>query len=340
MKARRPPTPRGSAIERAFRLVRHLLRGHSLDRHGAAEILGVDHPAASKHLRRAAEILDLEVEEGPTRGRVYRMREQRGGRVRDNEVVGFALGAALAPIFRGSAHEAGMRAARDAVVRGAANARSNLNRKFGFVPRGGELALPDRAGELDEIIDALLREEALTVTYQHFDGTLDQLVLRPLSLLVHEHQLYLVAYTAKPSDARPYRFSRLREVERTGPRFTYPSVAAYNPEEYFRLAFGIFLNRPGRVERIVVQLSERWATHAQTHRWHSTQTVEETAAGPRIELHVRVCPELVAWIRSFGSDAEVIAPPTLKAAVIGRALPRRSPQPKRRRPKPIASSGR
>ncbi|MCC7542746.1 MAG: WYL domain-containing protein [Deltaproteobacteria bacterium] len=315
MKPRKPASRRGSSIERAFRLVRHLLGGHSLDRHSAAEILGVDHPAASKHLRRAAEILDLEVEEGPTRGRVYRMREQRAGRVRDNEVVAFALGAALAPIFRGSAHEAGMRAARDAVVRGAAPARTNLNRKFGFVPRGGELALPDRAGELDEIVDALLREEALTVRYQHFDGTVDEMLLLPLSLLVHEHQLYLVAYTATPADARPYRFSRLTAVDRTGPRFSYPSVAAYNPEEFFRLAFGIFLNQPGRVEQVIVQLTKRWKVHAETHRWHATQRVIQANAGPRIELTVRVCPELIAWVRSFGPEARVVAPASLRRAV-------------------------
>lgn len=335
MSKSKSPAGRGSSIERAFRLVRHLLRGHSLDRHGAAEILDVDHPAASKHLARAASILDLEVDEGPTRGRVYRMRDQRTGRLRDNEVVALALGAALAPIFHGSAHEAGMRAARDAVVRGAATARSNLNRKFGFVPRGGELALPDRAGELDEIIDGLLREEALTVRYRHFDGDVEQLVLRPLSLLVHEHQLYLVAYREDPSDARPYRFSRLTNVDRTGPGFSYPSVAAYNPEKFFRFAFGIFLNQTGRVEHVVVQLTERWATHADTHRWHSSQSVVATKRGPRIEIDVRICPELIAWVRSFGPDARVIAPSALKKLIeSGRA---RRPGRTKRDPRRLAA---
>ena len=59
---------------------------------------------------------------------------------------------------------------------------------------------------------------------------------------------------------------------------------------------------------VELKLHKQWTTYAQSHRWHDSQKVEVAADHVIVRVHVRVCPELEAWILGFGEEAEVLAP--------------------------------
>jgi predicted DNA-binding transcriptional regulator YafY len=172
------------------------------------------------------------------------------------------------------------------------------------------MSLPAKAAELDEIIDALLRCEPVTMKYQDFDGQVSRPRVQPLSLVLYTQQLYLFGrYPA--GDVRPLRLSRISNVRRISRPFEYPSKTEYDPEQVCRDSFGIFIGG-GAPADVAVRLDGRWAVHAATHRWHPSQTIEPRGDHVVVKLRVRICPELEAWVLSFGGDAEVLSPSSLR----------------------------
>src|SRR5262249_38204595 len=160
---------------------------------------------------------------------------------------------------------------------------------FWFLRRGGEVALLDRSPLLDEVIEAVLHHRVLSLEYTRFTGASQHLRLDPLSIVVHDHQLYVVARDER-GGLHPYRFARIRGAEALDDPFEYPSRSEYNPEQVFRDSFGIFLDKP--VQDVALKLHKQWTTYAQSHRWHDSQRVEVAPDHVVVRIRVRVCPEL------------------------------------------------
>jgi predicted DNA-binding transcriptional regulator YafY len=305
---------RSASIDRHLLLVADLLRGMVHDRHSVAKRLGVK-PAMADRLIRAA------VHSLPG------VREHRDGRHRRISLhlaslapqptyptaVAACFGASLWPLFQGSGYQAGIRDALADVI-GRTRRRAvfkDIDRKFWFLRRGGEVGLFERAPLLDEAIEAVLHHKIIAIEYTRFDGSVERLRLSPLSIVVHDHQLYVIGQTEE--GLHPYRFSRIVSVDVLDEAFHYPSRSEYDPERAFRDSFGVFLDRP--VANVELRLHARWSTYARTHRWHDSQVVRVRRDHVEIQLRVGLCPELEAWILGFGEQAEVIAPSELRQRV-------------------------
>jgi predicted DNA-binding transcriptional regulator YafY len=315
----------GSESRRSVSITRHLLlaadllRGRTHDRHSLAERLGV-RPAMADRLINAA------VDQLPG---VVEWREGKQRKIRMDlaaiapepsypTAVAACFGSSLWPLFEGTTYQAGIRDALRHVV-GRTRRRAvfrDIDRKFWFLRRGGEVALLDRAPLLDEVIEAVLHHRVLSIEYTRFSGSLQRLRVEPLSIVVHDHQLYVVGRT-DGATLHPYRFARIQSVDVLDDVFAYPSRTEYDPQQVFRDSFGIFLDLP--VQDVELRLDKQWATYAQTHRWHDSQVVDIADDHVRVRLRVRVCPELEAWILGFGEQAEVIAPAKLREKIAARA---------------------
>jgi predicted DNA-binding transcriptional regulator YafY len=315
-----PESRRSVSIARHLTLCADLLSGREHDRQTLAARLGV-RPAMADRLIRAA-IAELPGVSERRHGKQRKIRMDAGSRTAAPEyptAVAACFGASLWPLFRGSSYEAGIRNALTHVV-GRTKRRlvfENIDRKFCFLRRGGEAALTDRQTVLDDVIEAVLHHRVLLVRYTRFAGTSEQLRLEPLSIAVHDHQLYVLARSPRRA-LHPYRFARLESVDVLDDVFSYPSRKAYDPEQVFRDSFGVFLDLP--VRAVELRLQKRWEVYARTHRWHDSQVVSVGSDHVKVKLRVRVCPELEAWILGFGAEAEVVRPATLRRRMAAHAL--------------------
>jgi predicted DNA-binding transcriptional regulator YafY len=316
-----PPSTRSSSVARHLRLAADLISGKELDRRSLAERLGVQPAMADRLLNAAVALLPGVTEH--REGKVRKVRMARPAQPTPPPSYATALaacfGASLWPLFEGSVYRDGIRdAAREIIGRTRrSTAFKEIDRKFWFLRRGGEVALLDRAPLLDEVLEAVLRHRVLSLEYTRFSGKEERLRVHPLSVVVHDHQLYVVG---RGDDGRlhPYRFARISAAEALDETFVYPSRAEYNPEQVFRDSFGIFLNLPAR--DVELRLDSRWAAYARAHRWHDSQVVEVMKDHVRVRFHLRLCPELEAWVLGFGEQAEVVAPPELRERIQERAL--------------------
>jgi hypothetical protein len=307
-------------LTRIVELIEDLLQGKEHDRRSVAARLGLKLAAADRQLAAVAGLRGV-VSERRGRNRIFKFDRLA---LLDAPTLPTAIaacfGASLAPLFAGTAYEIAFREARDLIIRQCRRGGifRHIERKFVFLSQGGEVSLPDESGQLDDLIEAVLHEKRVTFNYQDFGNTGSRRTVKPLSLTVYNHQLYLMARLEEGS-LRAFRFSRIKNAEVTDSTFEYPSRAEYDPEQVFASSFGVFMSDSGPVERVEVRLAPRWATHVRTHRWHRSQKATFADDEVRVTLDVHLCPEVEAWVLGFGDDAEVIAPMELRERVARKA---------------------
>lgn len=308
---------RYKSIDRTVDVLSALMRGDELDRASIARMGNVKLATADRQIAVLAKCPGV-VEEKRGRRKVLRFDPATCSPPPSfPELVAACLGTSLSRVFEGSAYE---RTMKDALAYLLARARKrgtfqNVDRKFLFIAQGGEVAFPERSGDLDELVDAVLRSYAVTVEYMHFEGDEEELKLQPLSIAIYDHQLYVIA--ERDGRPHPFRFSRMASVmPHTTESFTYPSRAEYDPDQIFRDSFGIFISDTFPLRDVVVRLSGHWAQYAKSHRWHKSQRVTTNADGSaNVSFRVKTCPELEMWILSLGEYAEVVKPPELRKRV-------------------------
>jgi predicted DNA-binding transcriptional regulator YafY len=311
---------RNSSLQRTARLLDDLIRGNEHDRNTAAALLGLAPAAADRQLKAVSTVTGVEVGRKTNR-RVYRFEPAALMKPPSQAtVIATCFGSSLWRLFDGTAYEQGMRQALEFVVsksRQRANFE-NIDRKFVFVPRGGEVSLPDDVGLFDDVIEAVLKHRWLALRYQHFEGEVRRVRVQPLSIAVYEHQLYLLGRPEGTQDIVPFRFSRIESAHAEGGSFAYPSRAEYDPEQVFVHSFGIFVSHEYPLADLKVRLDPRWKNYVRAHRWHRSQRVTEQGKHLLLEMQLRICPEVEAWLLGLGDEAEVLEPEWLRAKMAKR----------------------
>lgn len=308
-------------IQRASAVLAGLIGGEAYDRHSLSERFGISVAAADRYLRQLQRVPGVVQERQGRRLLVRFDFGQAVPRPSYPAAVAACWAAGLSEVFVGSDYEQGVRDAL-AYVTGRAKRSAefkHVDRKFIFVARGGESSLPDSAERLDELVDAVLRNRFATIHYVDFEGREKTARIQPLSLVIYDHQIYVIAIRAD-GERRLYRLSRIRSIEVSRESFEYPERATYDPKELLRDSFGIVIGEPGPAARVRVRLDKKWKTYAQTHRWHPSQQVEEGPDGVIVTLTARVCWELVAWILGFGRQAVVLEPAELVDQIRGNVV--------------------
>jgi len=313
------PHRRGEHIHRTVTLLNSLLRGDALDVHAVMKKLGLQKAGARRHLD-ALEKLAGVVRMSGKRARTLMLKLSLL-EPKPTLTAAFAacVGAGFATLFAGAPKvQAAFSEVRDMVLQRARPKGTfrNLERKFQFLAAGGEIGFKENPNRLDDVITALVEEERIAIDYEHGDGRVETVKLEPLSLVVYQHQLYLVGRDPQqPSRVWPYRYARISEVRMTEETFTYPPVSQYSPDRMFATSFGIFVSEDYPVEQIKVRLSGDKARYANRHQWHPSQEVVMNGTTAVVSFRMKACPEVLSWLLSLGADAEVLEPTSLRDRV-------------------------
>ena len=254
------------------------------------------------------------IREGKTTWLVY---DAKSATPSASAAAGMCIAGGLSAMFDGSQQERNLKDARDYVLRARGCRYGDLDRKFVLAVRGSEQALPDKGPFLDGVVEAILENRRLKVQYRHNSGACETLNIAPLSLIAYENRFYVLGESR--GEYYPYRFARITTFEATGESFEYPRKGQYNPHGLLSRSFGIHLAEAGPTESVTLRLTEPWASFALTHRWHLSQSATRADDGSVwLTLNIPLCRELETWILGFGECATVIAPTSLRHAVIRR----------------------
>ncbi|HEY8122797.1 MAG TPA: WYL domain-containing protein [Myxococcota bacterium] len=128
--------------------------------------------------------------------------------------------------------------------------------------------------------------------------------------------LYAIGHDHKSGELRTFAIDRIKAPELTPQRFTIP--ADFDFEARAASAFGVVIEPP---ERVRIRFAARRAFYVREHDWHPSQKIVRLANGEiELGMDVGTGDELASWVLSFGADAEVLEPATLRAQVASELL--------------------
>ena len=170
--------------------------------------------------------------------------------------------------------------------------------------------------------DAVLRRIGVRIRYRTGrSGAVRSRVLDPYRVWYRSGGLYVIGFDHRSSEIRTFAIDRIRQIEPTGQRFRIQEN--FDFEAHVASSFGV-IAEPATPVRIRFEKSVR--TYIEERTWHPSQQIRPAPRGAiELEMQVGDTAELRSWILSFGGDARVEEPDSLRdeiAAELKRATGR------------------
>ncbi len=140
-------------------------------------------------------------------------------------------------------------------------------------------------------------------------GQLRERVLSPYTLEPSTSGIYVIGQDDWAGAIRTFKLERLESAQLLEETFTIPED--FDPEVYLSTSWGIMTG--DHETEVVLRFAPQATPYVRERRWHASQQVEFTPDGGCI-LRVKVSEpqEMQPWIRSWGSQVEVLEPEGLR----------------------------
>lgn len=119
---------------------------------------------------------------------------------------------------------------------------------------------------------------------------------------------YLIGYCHLRKTMRIFALDRIRMLHQTEEHFEAPEE--FRLEEFLRSSFGVYQGEPRRVK---IWFAAEVAGYIQEKIWHESQEIHRRKDGSILfEAEVAGTDEIKHWILTWGANAEVLAPESLR----------------------------
>lgn len=165
---------------------------------------------------------------------------------------------------------------------------------------------------LDTLLDGLEQLRTLHITYRSASRqTTKSFTIHPLKAFEHRGGLYIFAQLPKHNLIRILAVDRIRTAKLLDTTFVYPSD--FDAESVLASAFDLTLNDPVTAS---IRFSPKDAPYVRERRWSDDQSIVDHGDGScTLTLSTSGTRDLLRWLLSFGSGAEVLSPPELRDAL-------------------------
>ncbi len=179
--------------------------------------------------------------------------------------------------------------------------------------RFGAVEYAAKAEILDTLTEAIADRQAVFLIYQSLRSTEPVTYdVYPYGLVHHFGRMYLIGWAVRREAIRTWRVDRMEKVERA--ELHFPPPEDFDLKKYMAGAFGIY--HGDQEVQVRIRFSRTVARYVQEATWHPSQKLSPQRDGSVVaEFTLGTMEEIKHWILSFGKEAEVLAPPTLRTAV-------------------------
>lgn len=165
---------------------------------------------------------------------------------------------------------------------------------------------------VDKLLDAIKRRAYLNVTYAvATKGCTQQLLLKPLKLILRIGILYLAAIDDATGKTKLFAVKRIRFFNFTGKYFP---ETAFDATDFYKFCFGKFGPQSDEKKiKLVITVKAPWL-EAQIREAHFNPPVKLKKQNPMVaEFTLYDSPDLRSWLLSILPDIEIQEPASLKA---------------------------
>jgi predicted DNA-binding transcriptional regulator YafY len=173
---------------------------------------------------------------------------------------------------------------------------------------------------LETITQAWSEGRVIHLSYRDQAGSITERRFHPYCIEPYgaTNSCYTIGFDELRRAIRTFKLDRVVAAEMTNDRFDIPS--AYNPNRLFSEAWGVVW-RDTPPQMVELRFFDDAARIVQEAFWHPSQRVVAQQDGTcRVTFQVSEPNEMVAWIRQWGADVEVISPPKLREAIVADVL--------------------
>jgi predicted DNA-binding transcriptional regulator YafY len=165
---------------------------------------------------------------------------------------------------------------------------------------------------IDDLVDAIARRRWCELTYHStWQGTTRTHRARPLKLVSHRSALYVLACLGEHQRITTLAVHRVKELAVTKEEFQPPRV---DVDAQIRKAFGIFASDDEADVEIIFDADIAWRIEERT--FHPDERKERRLDGALVyRLRSSAQWEIVPWVQTFGSHAELVKPASWRTAL-------------------------
>jgi predicted DNA-binding transcriptional regulator YafY len=167
----------------------------------------------------------------------------------------------------------------------------------------------DASGLLNPLYQAIFDKKQLHIVYYSYSSNqTSERIIEPYALTFRGRAWYLIAFCHKKSQILMFRINRIKKIQNTGKTFEYPPD--FSLKDYMAKSWNVM---NGEDTKVVVKFSPKVAPLIKEIIWHSTQQIEDKPDGSILYTAIVAgTKEISFWILSYGNDAEVILPESLR----------------------------
>lgn len=161
---------------------------------------------------------------------------------------------------------------------------------------------------LSELRRALLYQYRIKLTYGRSGKAPAAYEVDPYTLVLAKGGLYLLGHAHNRNAIRLFAVERIAGLAASRQRFEIPND--FDPEGCFSDAFGLVSDQPMRVK---VRFDQQVAQTVGERVWRPGQQISELPdGGLLLSFEAAGTLEILAWVLSYGSHAELLEPPELR----------------------------
>lgn len=175
--------------------------------------------------------------------------------------------------------------------------------------------IPSARHYLAPVIDAMRQCRPVSFDYHPYtrSGATKDVVIEPYFVKLFRQRWYLIGRHRKQNRIKTYALDRMSSL-RTLPESFTPD-ATFDAHEYARHSFGIVFDG-GRVRNIELRVDPRRAKYLRALPLHQSQQEYAHDSMSIFRYRMRLTPDLVAELLSYGSSVVVEKPAELRAMIV------------------------
>ncbi len=175
--------------------------------------------------------------------------------------------------------------------------------------------VPSSRQFLSPVISAMKELNAITFGYSPYSrtGVPKPVVLEPYFLKIFKLRWYVTGRNVKENVIKTYALDRMSDLTVTDSSFTIP--ADFDAEAYFRDSFGIVFSH-GDVHKVTLRVTPRQAKYFRALPLHHSQSEMIHDQYSIFTYNLRLTPDFVQELLSYGPNVTVLAPAELRAMML------------------------
>jgi len=174
----------------------------------------------------------------------------------------------------------------------------------------------DMDGLVGQLYQSITNTKQLQINYYTYSrNSVSERVIDPYALTFRRRAWYLIAFCHVRNKVLMFRVNRIKTLDYTGKLFSYPPN--FSLKEYMGKSWQTMR---GEETEVVVKFDANIAPLIKEVDWHPNQHIKDLSDGSIIyTVNVYGTIEIGLWILSYGHQAEVLSPESLRKEIAASA---------------------